>query len=182
MENPRIKRLQGDYQKLRELEISSSMVCIEQTFGQPPHKYVIRLACKGITGLDGNEQPIYGHTHLLAVELHNDYPRRPPLVNMLTPIWHPNVGNGPGGWVCIGDDGDHGWSPSMRLDDLIVRIIEIIRYENYHPGSPANPFAAGWAGRQPESMFPLETAQIRGADIIGAIELLDDDELDIEIW
>jgi ubiquitin-protein ligase len=100
---------------------------------------------------------------------------------MLTPVWHPNIGHGAGGWVCIGDAGDHGYSPAMGLDDLIVRIVEIIRYENYTPGSAANGLARDWVSHQPKAMFPLETAQIRGADIIGAIEFLDDD-LDIEIW
>ncbi|MBP8949651.1 MAG: hypothetical protein KBG73_12485 [Candidatus Promineofilum sp.] len=182
MENPRIKRLQRDYQKLVELASSSPFVHIEQAMGQPPNKYVIRLTCRGITTIDGSGRPVFSNNHLLAVDLHNEYPRRGPLFNMLTPVWHPNIGHGPGGWVCIGDAGDHGYSPAMGLDDLIVRIIEIIRYENYTPGSAANGLARDWVSHQPKTMFPLETAQIRGADIFGAIEFLDDDDLDIEIW
>lgn len=180
MSNPRVKRLQNDYDKMRALESSSQYVTIEGTDGNPPDKYVVQLTCRSITSINGS-QPVYGSFHRMGIDLHTDYPRKGPLVVMLTSVFNPNVfGNGV---VCIGDKGDHGWAPSMGLDDLVVRVIETLRYEpeTVNPNSPANGIAADWMKRQNGNMFPLETGQIRGADIFGAIEFLEDD-LDIEIW
>ena len=76
---------------------------------------------------------------------------------MLSPIWHPNIGfseTSPVS-VCIGDTGDHGYAPSMGLDDLVLRIIEMLRYRNYGTQRPLNGLAAEWAVRR-HNLFPLE--------------------------
>lgn len=179
MSNPRIKRLQRDYQKLRELEAQSKYVRIETYDGDPPDRYIIRLLCKGITDIDSSGRPRYSNLHRLGVVLHHEYPRRGPQFQMLTPVFHPNIGAS--GWVCIGDEGDHGYSPAMGLDDLVVRIIEIVRYENYS-GSAANGLAREWVNRQNRNMFPLESDQIRGADIISQIDFIEEDDLGIEFF
>ncbi len=188
--NPRLNRLRNDYKKMQDLAARSPFVTIEATEGDPPETYVLHLTCKGITQLDSNKQPIYSASHRLRIELNEEYPRKAPNFDMLTPVYHPNIGSG--GMVCIGDQGDHGYSPAMRLDDLVVRIIRMIRYQKYEPKSYFNKFAADWAKvEENQQLFPLETTQIIGEELI-TINILDEiqfitpvsdgDDLDIRIF
>ena len=66
----------------------------------------------------------------------------------------------------------------MGLDDLVVRIIKIIRYENFSLTSVLNDPAVLWARRNME-LFPLDTTQIVGpfveASILDRIQILDID-------
>lgn len=173
--NPRFRRLNRDLEDLRELEARSPFVTIQAMDGTPPEKYVLHLTCKGITKLNRGT-PVYSSSHQLGIHLHNEYPRRLPQFEMLTPVYHPNIAQS--GQVCIGDEGDHGWAPGMKLSDVIVRIIEIIRYENIGLGSPFNVPAAHWAQKN-QYLFPLESSQIVGEALI-EIDILDDD-LEIEL-
>jgi len=155
--NPRLNRLKADYQKMQELVSRSKLIQIIQTEGSPPEKYIILLKCRGIVGLDNNEKPVFGSSHQLGIHLHQDYPRKGPVFQMLTPVFHPNINAN--GAICIGDEGDHGFAPNMGLDDLIVNIMHIIRYENFGIDKPFNMVAASWA-RKNSPFFPLETTQI----------------------
>lgn len=174
--NPRLTRLRKDYENLLDLEARSSFVAIEQAEGDPPYEYRILLSCTGIRKLDAEGHPILSERHELHIKLPSTYPRKGPRFRMRTPVFHPNIGQG--GSVCIGDEGDHGFAPSMRLDDLVVRIIRIIRYENIGLNSPFNGIARDWA-RQNTSRFPLDTRQIRGKELPGLldeIEILDPEQ------
>lgn len=156
-DNRRYTRLQRDYEKLCELEARSPFVDIVETTGTPPEKYRIRFTCKGITKIDGNGHPVISESHEMRIVLPTKYPGERPLFDFTTPVWHPNVGMG--GSVCYGDMGDHGWAPSMGLDDLVVRVINMLRYENMGLNSAFNMNAADWARRH-QHLFPLDTSQI----------------------
>lgn len=179
-----ISRLSADYQKLRELDNRSRIISIERSEGNPPWKYVIGLACKAVVSFDGSGNPSYGYSHRLQIELGNSYPRERPVFTMLTPVIHPNIAAN--GIVCYGDEGDHGWAPSMRLDDMIIRVVEMIRYQNFNPRSALNLNAANWAVAH-QHLFPLDESQIVSEAEI-EINLLDDiridggDDLDIRIF
>lgn len=166
---PRLNRLKKDYEKLQDLAIRSAFVTIESTKGEPPTEYVLILTCKGVQSLD-NKQPIYSEFHRLRIRLHDDYPRRKPEFALLTPIFHPNVSSS--GAVCIGDEGDHGYAPSMGLDDIVIRIIEMIRYENFSARSAFNHEAGQWAQKN-QQLLPLDRTQIVGDDVI-KINILDE--------
>lgn len=186
--DPRLNRLRNDYDKMQELAARSPFVTIEATEGYPAEKYVLLLTCKGITDLDSSGRPMYSESHRLGIHLHDEYPRKAPVFQMITSVYHPNIAKN--GLVCIGDEGDHGYAPSMGLDDLVVRIIEIIRYENMGLNSAFNLLAANWAG-QNQNLFPLDTRQIVGEalieiDILDEISFIDPvsdgDDLDIKIF
>jgi ubiquitin-protein ligase len=171
MENPRLNRLNTDYAKIKDLVSRSPFVHIIETHGTPPEEYTLRLTCKGIKGVDSNDRPEYSEEHVLKINLPPEYPRKAPRFEMQTPVWHPNVARS--GAVCIGDAGDHGYSPAMGLDDLVLRIIEIIRYENWNPHSAYNGTAAVWAEKN-KRHFPVDTRQI-------VLEEIDIDIIDISI-
>jgi ubiquitin-protein ligase len=174
--NPRLNRLKRDYEKLQELAAQSQFVHISKTRGDPPDKYRLKLTCKGISKLIANK-PVVAELFYLDVTLTDEYPRKGPILKIRaekTPIFHPNIAQS--GWVCYGDTGDHGWSPAMRLDDVIVRVIQMIRYENVGFESAFNLVAAEWA-RKNLALFPLDQRDIRGEAL--DISILDDrDPLD----
>lgn len=160
MSTPRVRRLQSDYKKLAELANRSPFVEITETEGNPPERYQLALRCGGISKLDSNNSPVYANLFLLTIQLHSGYPSKAPIFEILaekTPIYHPNIGAG--GLVCIGDTADHGWSPALSLDDVVIRIIQMIRYENVGFESPLNMFANEWAQKNTH-LFPLDTTQI----------------------
>lgn len=175
--NPRLNRLKADYEKMRELDERSSKVYIMEKQGDPPTKYALLLTCRGISKVDENGKPEYIDSHQLGIYLPEGYPGKRPILTMLTPVWHPNIAQN--GSVCYGDDGDHGWAPSMGLDDLVIRVMNMIRYENMGLDSAFNTYAAAWANKN-RRLFPLETTQIieeplLEIDILGEINIIDDD-------
>ena len=158
--NPRYARLENDFTRLKLMSGRDYRVRITHTSGFPPEEYTLELNCCGIIGLEsGTMRPIFSNLHELRILLPPEYPRKGPKFQMLTSVWHPNIGfpgiRKAGGNVCIGDTGDHGYAPSMGLDDLVNRIIQMIRYENYGLERPLNITARDWA-RQHQSLFPLE--------------------------
>lgn len=155
--NPRVRRLQADYASLQELAARSSIITIETAEGNPPERYVIQLHCKGVHSIDRSGRPTYTDSHRLEIQLHDSYPSRKPLLMMLSKMFHPNISTR--GTVCIGSEGDHGYAPSMKLADLVLRIIEMVRYENIGFTSPFNLEAKRWAQKNMH-LFPLDDGQI----------------------
>ncbi len=155
--NPRLKRLIAEYEKIREISERSQFIQILEVEGNPPEKYLLRLTCKGISSIGTDGQPIISEDHRLGIYLNPEFPRTGPVFQFMTPLWHPNIGAN--GAVCYGDEGDHGYSPSMGLDDLVLRVVQMIRYENMGLDSAFNIFAAQWAN-QHRNLFPLDTRQI----------------------
>lgn len=155
--NPRIRRLQADYDSLLELAERSSIITIDTVEGNPPERYEIHINCKGVERIDKSGKPTFSNLHRLELQLHDGYPSRKPFLKMRSKAFHPNIS--PRGSICIGMEGDHGYAPSMKLADLVRRIIEMIRYENIGLDSPFNMEAKRWAAKN-QHLFPLEGSQI----------------------
>lgn len=188
--NPRLNRLKIDNERLQELAARSEFVSVVAKSGTPPDKYTLHLTCKGIRGVTSDQKPIYSESFYLEITFTDEYPRKSPIFQIKaeqTPIFHPNIAQN--GLVCIGDAGDHGWAPAMRVDDVVIRIIEMIRYQNYGLLSAFNLIAAEWTKKN-KSLFPLDTRPIVGAaiadPILDDIIILggDDNDFldDIKIW
>ena len=170
--NPRLSRLTADYEKIRELELRSPFVEIVKTKeGNPPTQYIFRLTCKGISKLLGG-RPIYSEEHSLKVSLPASYPRSQPKLEMLSSVFHPNFS---GNSICIG----HSYSPSMGLDDLVIAIIQMIRYENFNSHDPYNRSAVAWANKN-KRLIPLDKRQIVeeeiGVKIFNDIQIFSDSD------
>ncbi|MFQ6124983.1 MAG: ubiquitin-conjugating enzyme E2 [Candidatus Heimdallarchaeota archaeon] len=73
----------------------------------------------------------------IMIKIPREYPFLPPRVQMLTPIWHPNIRDD--GRVCVGLLGKD-WTPANTL----VEIVEVLRFllDNPNPDDPLNPAAA----------------------------------------
>lgn len=99
----------------------------------PPRDF--RITFKGlrsIVGIDHEMLPVFGDTHILEIHLGASFPVDPPVCYMATDIWHPNIQADEGpyqGRICGNTEG---FGAFYSVDQLILRVAEMLRYENYH--------------------------------------------------
>lgn len=148
----RIKRLQQEFDRVRELHDRGGLIGIEEALGDPPESYIIRYDCKGIERVSGG-QPYYRQHHLVKLELTGRYPIEEPLMHFITPVYHPNV-SARNGLICIGK-----WYPAKTLDQLVLMIGDMIQYKNYGSNDPFNGEAAVWAAEN-NHLFPVDTRNL----------------------
>ena len=166
-QSPRMRRLKGDYERMRQLEGRTSLIEFEAHSihkGVPPERYIVTFRCKSIVGVTKRGDPKYGERHQVEVYLHNQYPQRWPGLKWLTPIWHPNI-NHINGSVCI----DAAWWTAARsLDKLVIMMGEMLQYKNFHddptkPPFPWDPEAARWCRayrKKHPNAFPLDKREL----------------------
>jgi len=148
-ETPRMRRLRGDYELMRELDARSDLISFKASSTNPnlpPERYIVTFKCKSIITVDQQGNPKLGEHHQVEIYLHNQYPQRWPGMKWLTPIWHPNI-NHLNGSVCIDAAW---WAASRSLDRLVVMLGEMLQYKNYHDDPTKPPFpwdaeAARWS-------------------------------------
>lgn len=135
---PRERRLVADLGQMRELAGEGRVTF--RTEGEPPEIYHLMFNVAGLA-LNADGRVAVRGLHRCDVYLHLDYPRRPPVVTWLTPIWHPNLlPPERNGGVCIG-----AWSPSESLADLCRRLSDMVAYRALNPDDALDPEAASWA-------------------------------------
>lgn len=154
--SPRQRRLESDYQGIRQLRDESTILSYLAS-GEPPKKYRLVFKGKGIYRNSKGEIKIADH-HECLIEFGAAYPRLVPNLAWQTPIFHPNISNN--GVVCLGGYGTH-WAPSLTLAELCGMLWDMIRYKNFDIDSPYNREAAGWAKLQLRSAFPMDPRSIR---------------------
>jgi ubiquitin-protein ligase len=149
--NPRIRRLQSDYERVVATLARQPHIRLLGTEGNPPEKYTLEFSLPGLVP-QGNDACVPGSTHRAEIFLPLDYPRRPPFCRMITPVFHPNIDPQK---ICIGDH----WSAGQSLAQMIVHIAEMICYQSYNVKSPLNAQAAAWA-EQNAAQLPLHKADL----------------------
>jgi hypothetical protein len=144
---PRLRRLHADLAAMIELTRASELVTMSHS-GNPPDRYAVAYACRGLALPPGVAEPQVLDHHEAEFYLHRDYPRRPPQIVWRTAIFHPNIlSSEHGGGVCIGS-----WTPSESLADLVVRVGEMVQYREYNPDDVLDREAAAWALAHAESL------------------------------
>jgi ubiquitin-protein ligase len=155
-DNPRLRRLQSDYERLQRLVNQSDLVRIVSMSGNPPEAYLIEFYCHGIESLS-SDRPVYRDQHQLRIELPAGYPSTRPGLTFLTPIFHPNILTQH--YVCIGP-----WYASKWLDELVIMIAEMIQYKipptRDTEVDVLNKGAVSWLNRH-RSMLPIDKRDIR---------------------
>jgi ubiquitin-protein ligase len=135
--SPRERRLEADLRLMAELAASGKLSF--QTEGNPPDRYVVELHVAGL-GRDTDGLPELRDSHTFEIYLPLDYPRRPPLLQWLTPIFHPNIlPPDRHGAVCIGS-----WTASESLADLCRRLHDLVAYRSFSVDDPLDRRAAAW--------------------------------------
>lgn len=164
-ESPNIRRLRSDHAALDRLRNESTIFRF-QASGNPARLFMIEFLGKSLTR-EGDRVSVR-HAHQVEVELAGAYPRTPPTLRWLTPIYHPNISET--GMVCLGAYATH-WAPGVSLADLCVMLWDMARYHNYDIRSPYNRDAALWTAHQKSFTFPIDPrplADIRAS--LGRIE------------
>lgn len=171
--NIRSRRLQNEYQKVRELVDRSDLIHIVATDGNPPDRYRIRFTAKGVESVRNN-LPVFRESHEVSIYLHAEYPLKQPQLKWLTPIFHPNIHVT--GAVCIG-----AWWAAKTLDELLLTLGEMIQYRNLDPTDPMNSKAAQWAQRN-RHIFPVDDRDLKGGSLSDLIQIgEEEDASDFEI-
>jgi ubiquitin-protein ligase len=146
----RLNRLRSDHAAMIELARASPLISFKAR-GSPPDQYMITLNCKGTVLRDGRVSIATRHT--IEIFLHANYPTLAPRFLLRTPLFHPNFRFGdPNLQVCIEAKN---WTPKEPLDDLVLRIGNMITYRNFNPGNPLDADAARWA-LENRHRFPLD--------------------------
>ena len=146
--NPRLDRLSHEQKKLMDLQTDSDFVRVEPIgalAGRPPERYKVIFLCRGITGIDGSQNPIYGERHEVEIYCDEEFPSNVPRLRWNSPVWHPNIQHQEPKNVCVNKSE---WMGSTGLDDLCQQMFEMVQYKNYHaqnvPPYPLDPDAAAW--------------------------------------
>jgi ubiquitin-protein ligase len=155
--DPRMQRLDLEAQRLLRINSESEYVKVEPVDvvpGEPPERYKVIFLCRGITGIDSFQAPVYSERHEVEIYCHADFPFEVPWLHWITPIWHPNIEHAEPKGVCVNKSA---WRSGMGLDDLCHQLFDMVQYRNYHathtPPYPLDPVAAKWV---------LEYAEPRG--------------------
>ena len=166
-QTPRMRRLRGDYELMRELDARSDLISFTSSSPNPnlpPERYIVTFKCKSVIGVDRQGNPKFGEHHQVEIYLHNQYPHRWPGMKWLTPIWHPNI-NHLNGSVCIDAAW---WAASRSLDRLVVMLGEMLQFKNYHDDPTKPPFpwdaeAARWSREYRKThpnIFPVDKREL----------------------
>jgi ubiquitin-protein ligase len=154
--NPRLRRLQADYELVREVFSGHPHVVLEPMGAHlPPESYRIAFRLRGLF-LDG-EQPAYREIHHVELMLPRGYPAERPYVVPVEPIFHPNIRD----YFCIADY----WAAGTTLADVIAKLGDMIQWRIYNVASPLDAIAARWAAEQePTGIFPVGNVDLGVAD------------------
>lgn len=165
----RLRRLAADYEKIKDEFTGNKHIKVEVLEGNPPEKYRITYKdIKGVESVSGSTIK-YRSSHVAEIYLHSEYPREKPKCTLNTPIYHPNFGP----FICVGDH----WAAGETLADLIVKIGNMLQYQDYNVKSPLNAEAARWA-REHESILPIDNQDLFQAEAEITLGDSEEDNLD----
>jgi len=146
--SPRLRRLQADAEQVDKVFVDHRPIRILSREGNPPERYEIEYNVKGLQRSDQGDRPVVCKQHIVEIQLTREYPRQSPKCKMLTSVFHPNIDPS---YICIGDH----WTAGERLVDLVIRIGEMLSYQDFNVKSPLDGAAAMWADNN-RDLFPID--------------------------
>lgn len=112
-----------------------------------PTEYRVTYNFPSIIGINSDQSPIFGNRHVARITLPTNYPVDHPILYMESNVWHPNIKwqDRFKGRIC---GNTKGFATQIRLVLLIIRIADILKYNNYHaehtPPYPEDSDVADW--------------------------------------
>jgi ubiquitin-protein ligase len=154
--NPRHRRLLSDLHQMQDLATEGRVSF--RTEGDPPDLYHLMFSVPGLARAPDGAL-VVRNLHRCDAFLHLEYPRRPPVLTWLTPVFHPNLlPPARNGGVCLGS-----WSAAESLADLCRRLLGLVSYAALNPADALDVEAGTWAthhgvtaGSDPHDLISLD--------------------------
>lgn len=142
IEHYRIDRLADANSNVLTYEVLDN----DKRYPHPPTHYRITYHLKSFVGLQEDLSPVVGTEHIMELKIHSRYPEFPIDAKLITDTWHPNTKPvKDGGYICTNTAN---FGSLFPIDQLIVRIGEILQYKKYMAEDrspwPENEKAAKW--------------------------------------
>jgi ubiquitin-protein ligase len=157
--SPRLRRLMADSNLMRTEFAGHPQISVEPLGWDPPEQYRVTYRLTGVMTDPATGQPVTSGEHRVVLTLPAAYPRDKPYCTTETPVFHPNFGQNAGDEICIGDY----WTPAQSLADIVVKVGEMIQFQEFNVKSPLNALAARWAAEN-QTIFPIGTVELFQAE------------------
>ena len=151
MSTARLRRLLADWDRIQTEFVRHPHLRVRAVSGSPPERFEVTYLLKGLRWDAPRQRPVVHTPHIAEIYLHQQYPREKPKCTLRTEIFHPNFGP----YICIGDH----WAAGESLVDVIIKIGEMIQYQDYNVKSPLNGLAAKWT-REHEDRLPIGSVDL----------------------
>ncbi len=140
----RLTALISDHNDMVRLSDRTAKMSFTPNRSHAPDRYEITFGYPSFIELPaGQAIPLTGECHRVKIELGADYPRRAPITQWLTPIFHPNIDQ-PNGAVCLGVLQER-YLPGLGLARLVLQLAEMVQWRNFDAYHGFNEEAARWA-------------------------------------
>jgi ubiquitin-protein ligase len=154
----RKERLKAELEAMRALARQSSVLEFEAE-GDAPDKYKLTFRGRGIKCRPARGATVeYVDLHRCEVRLGIDFPRRPPEVRWLTPIFHPNISYS--GYLNLKDCGLT-WAEGLTLDVLCERFWDMARLAWFDLAAAMDSMAKIWFHTQRDVSIPVDARVLR---------------------
>ncbi len=149
----RSERLAADQMQLEKLQANSDILRFVAT-GDPPDRFNLTLQGKGLAKTQASQGSVeVTDRHQIDVRCPYAYPRVPPDIRWVTPIFHPNVSFS--GFIHLSDVGLP-WSPAITMEQICERLWDIARFAYAHLERTTNFQARSWVEEQEEFTLPVD--------------------------
>ena len=154
----RHERLVAELEAMRALKKATSILDFEFT-GEPPDRYSITLRGKGISRDTSPGADVeFVNLHKIDLRLPYSFPRRPPDIRWITPIFHPNISFS--GFINLKDVGLP-WHKDLGLDIVCERLWDIARLQYMDLDKATNYAAKNWFEDESTLKLPVDHRVLR---------------------
>ena len=154
----RHERLVAELEAMRALKKASSIFDFEFT-GEPPDRYSVTFRGKGISRDTSPQADVeIVELHKIDLRLPYSYPRRPPDIRWITPIFHPNISFS--GFINLKDVGLP-WDQDLGLDVVCERLWDVARSQYMDLNKATNYSAKNWFDDESTLQLPVDHRLLR---------------------
>ena len=157
-QSERHERLVAELEAMRALKKATSILDFEFT-GEPPDRYSITLRGKGVSRDTSPSADVeFVNLHKIDVRLPYSFPRRPPDIRWITPIFHPNISFS--GFINLKDVGLP-WDKDLGLDVVCERLWDVARLQYMDLKKATNYAAKNWFEDESTLQLPVDHRVLR---------------------
>ncbi len=153
----REQRLLADLAAMEDLKAASTILSF-QTEGEPADRYKVCFSGKGLRRDASTGRVEHVVRHECEIRLTLSYPKRPPDIRWLTPLFHPNISFG--GFIRLRDVG-MAWTEDLALDVVSERLWDVARLAYYDLENATSHTAKSWLEKQDEFALPVDLRPLR---------------------